>query len=168
MDSWLVLRRNRVILNKWTKRNDRSFEWFPKTSLVWSFPIRQEILNVSQIGTAFHQFSSRPDCNNTAEVPSFTLRTDPICFWSMWCRRAMIPGEIFTSFAEFQGIVSVNDFRLPIGLQELLQASLGFLWSFCFCTDTTGSIGWPSPAPRLHIDDCFEIHNLHWELCDLL
>ena len=26
----------------------------------------------------------------------------------------------------------------------------------------------PSPAPRLHTDDCFEIHNLHWELCDLL
>ena len=42
-------------------------------------------------------------------------------------RRAMIPGEIFTSFAEFQGIVSVNDFRFPVGLQELLQASLGFL-----------------------------------------
>ena len=44
----------------------------------------------------------------------------------------MIPGEIFTSFDEFQGIVSVNDFRLPIGLQELLQASLCFLRSFCF------------------------------------
>ena len=27
----------------------------------------------------------------------------------------MIPGEIFTSFAEFQGIVSVNDFRLCEG-----------------------------------------------------
>ena len=39
----------------------------------------------------------------------------------------MIPGEIFTSIAEFQGVVSVNDFRLPIGLQDLLQASLGFL-----------------------------------------
>ena len=39
----------------------------------------------------------------------------------------MIPGEIFTSFAEFQGIVSVNDFWFPIRLQELLQASLGFL-----------------------------------------
>ena len=39
----------------------------------------------------------------------------------------MIPGEIFTGFAEFQGIVSVNDFWLPIGLQELLQASLSFL-----------------------------------------
>ena len=39
----------------------------------------------------------------------------------------MIPGEIFTSFAEFQGIVSVNDFGFPLGLQELLQASLSFL-----------------------------------------
>ena len=44
----------------------------------------------------------------------------------------MIPGEIFTSFAEFQGIVSVNDFRLPIRLQELLQAPLCFLRSFYF------------------------------------
>ena len=44
----------------------------------------------------------------------------------------MIPGEIFTSFAEFQGIVSVNDFRLPIWLQELLHAPLCFLRSFCF------------------------------------
>ena len=44
----------------------------------------------------------------------------------------MIPGKIFTSFAEFQGIVSVIDFRLPIWLQELLQAYLCFLRSFCF------------------------------------
>ena len=43
----------------------------------------------------------------------------------------MIPGEIFTSFAEFQGIVSVKDFRIPIGFQELLQALLRFLGSFC-------------------------------------
>ena len=44
----------------------------------------------------------------------------------------MIPRKIFTSLSEFQGIVSVNDFRLPIWLQELLQASLCFLRSFCF------------------------------------
>ena len=45
------------------------------------------------------------------------------------------------------------------------------LWVSCevlFYTDTSGSIGWPSPAPRLHVDDCFEIHNLHSEPCDLL
>ena len=44
----------------------------------------------------------------------------------------MIPGEIFTGIAKFQGIVGVNDFRLPIGLQELLQASFRFLRSFRF------------------------------------
>ena len=44
----------------------------------------------------------------------------------------MIPGKIFTSFAEFQGIVSVNDLWFPLGFQELLQASLGFLSSFVF------------------------------------
>ena len=77
-----------------------------------------------------HQRSFRPDCKNTAEVPSFTLRSalsNPISLRSMWCRSTMIPGEIFKSFAEFQGIISVNDFRLPLGFQELLQASLGFL-----------------------------------------
>ena len=44
----------------------------------------------------------------------------------------MIPGKIFTGLAKFQGLVSVNDFRLPIWLQELLQAPFGFLRSFCF------------------------------------
>ena len=39
----------------------------------------------------------------------------------------MIPGKIFTSFAKLKGIVSVNDFWFPLGFQELLQASLGFL-----------------------------------------
>ena len=53
----------------------------------------------------------------------------------------MIPGEIFTSFAKFQGIVSVNDFRLPIRLQELLQAPLCFLRSFCFARIRLGPLG---------------------------
>ena len=44
----------------------------------------------------------------------------------------MIPGKIFSSFVKFQGIVSVNDLRLPIWLQELLRAPLCFLRSFCF------------------------------------
>ena len=73
----------------------------------------------------------------------------------------MIPGEIFTGFAEFQGIVSVNDFGLLVGLQEFLRAPFVFPEKFLFCTDTPGSIGWPSPAPRLHIGDCSEIRNCH-------
>ena len=53
----------------------------------------------------------------------------------------MIPGETFTSFAKFQGIVSVNDFWYPLGFQELLQASLGFLLSFVFARIRLDSLG---------------------------
>ena len=53
----------------------------------------------------------------------------------------MIPGEIFTSFAEFEGIVSVNDFRLPIRLQQLLEASLCFLRSFYFARIRLDPVG---------------------------
>ena len=138
MDSWLVFRRDRVILNKRTKRDDWSFKRFSKTSFIWSLPIRQEILNVSQIGKAFHGI-----------CPPFFIQTwlqqygrgaffyaahcsfsNPICLWSVWCWRTMIPGKVFPGLAKFQGIVNVNDFRLPIRLQELLQAPLRFLRSF--------------------------------------
>ena len=73
----------------------------------------------------------------------------------------MIPGKIFTGFAEFQGIISVNDFRLPIWLQELLKAPFVFPVKFTFYTDMLGSIEWRSPARRLHIDDNYMIHSLH-------
>ena len=173
MDSWLVLRRNRVLLRQRTKRNHRFPKWFTKTSLVWSFPIKQEILNVSQIGIAFHRIC--PPIFIQTWLQQYRRRTffhsahcsfsSPICFKSVGWRRTMIPGKIFRSFAKFQGIVSVNDFRLPIRLQELLQAPFVFCEKFLFCTETIESIGWSSPAPRLHIDDCFDLHNLHSGLC---
>ena len=53
----------------------------------------------------------------------------------------MIPGKIFTGFSKFQGIVSVNDFRLPIWLQELLQAPSCLLRSFCFVRIRLGPLG---------------------------
>ena len=37
----------------------------------------------------------------------------------------------------------------------------GFLVKFWFCTNMPGSIEWLSPAPRLHIGDCFETRNCH-------
>ena len=44
----------------------------------------------------------------------------------------MLPGKIFASLTKFQGIVSVSDYWLFGRLQELLQALLCFLSSFCF------------------------------------
>ena len=107
-------------------------------------------------------------CRRTFFYSAYCSLGAPICFWSVWCRGTIIARKIFTGFAKFQGIVSVNDFRIPIGLQELVQASLGFLWSFCFARICLDPLSGLSPAPRLHICDCFEIRNCHWGPCDLL
>ena len=39
---------------------------------------------------------------------------------------------------------------------------------FLFDTGMIVSTELPSLAPQQHIGDCFESHNLHYELCDLL
>ena len=109
-----------------------------------------------------HQFSFRPDCNNTAEVSSFTLRTalSAIPFVSDLCGV-----DVHDSRRDLHKLC-----QIPRNCQcKLLQASylaprtfassFVFPEKFLFSTDMTGSIGWSSPAPRLQIDDCFEIHN---------
>ena len=117
-------------------------------------------------------------------MPSFTLRTalSAIPFVSDLCGVDVqwfqercgvdvqtIPGKISTSFAKFQGIVSFNDFRIPIGPPRTFASFSGFLVKFLFCTDMIGSIEWPSPAPRLAyrwIVSRFAI--VHWGPSDLL
>ena len=52
---WLVSCRNRKILKQLSqKKNYWAFKSFSKTPFVWSFPICQEALDISQIATAFH------------------------------------------------------------------------------------------------------------------
>ena len=64
--------------------------------------------------------------------PASCSLNNPICFRSMWCWRTLIPGKVFTGFAKCWGMVNINDFSFPRRLQELLQALLCFLRSFCF------------------------------------
>ena len=94
--------------------------------------------------------------------PAHCSFSNPICFWSVWCRRTVIPGIIFTGYAKFQGIVS-KWLEASYLAPRTFASSFVFLENFLFCADTNGSIEWPSPAPRLHIDDGFEIHKFHWE-----
>ena len=75
--------------------------------------------------------------------------------------------EIFTGFAEFQGIVSVNELLVSSRVPGTFASFSGFLVKFWFCTGTPGSIEWLDPAPRLRIGDCFEIHNCRSGPCDL-
>ena len=110
-----------------SKRYYWSVKGHSEPPFVRCFPITKFSLNISQIAVAFHRIR-----------PPFVIQTglqqhrrchlfhsahssfsNPICFRSVWCRRTMIPGKIFTSCAKFQGIVSVNDFWFPCWLQQL-------------------------------------------------
>ena len=103
-------------LNQGTKRNDWSFTWFSKTPLVWSLPIRQEILNVSQISTAFHgicppfsiQTPLQQYCRRTFLHSAYCSFSNLICFRPVWCRRKMILVKIFTSFAHIDDCVEIR------------------------------------------------------------
>ena len=89
----------------------------------------------------------------------------------------MISGRIFTSFAKFSGMVSVNHFWFPVGLQELLQALFRFPEKFGFCTEKIESNEWPNLGPRQHTSAssftvftenfvicCYQVTQLFWSV----
>ena len=106
--SRLVLSRNRVIFYHRSKRNNRTIKWYSEPPSTGRLPIRQEILNVSQIGVTFHGI--RPPFHVQTWLQQYSRGaflyfahcslSNPICLWSVWCRRTMIPGKIFTRFAK--------------------------------------------------------------------
>ena len=137
--SGLVSCRNRTILKHCSKRNVWTFRWFSESLFIRSFPICQEVLNISQIATAFHRV--RPPCFFQAWLQQYGRRSfllfcvplsNTIRLGSMGCRSSMIPWWIFTGFAKFQGFVSVNDFRLFWRLEKLSFTLFRLLGSFGF------------------------------------
>ena len=53
-------------------------KWFAKSLFERCFPIRQPVLNVSQVAVTFHRIrpsNFRPIHNNIADVPSLILRS---------------------------------------------------------------------------------------------
>ena len=82
-----------------------------------------------------HQFSFRPDCNNTADVPSFIPRTalSAIRFVSDLCGvdvQCFLSERSSQALPNSKELSAYTDFSLPIQTQELLQAPLCFLRSF--------------------------------------
>ena len=80
----------------------------------------------------------------------------------------MIPGKVFTGFAKILGNCQCKWLLVSSSAPRTFVSSFPFPEKFLFCTDKIEFIELPSLVPLLRIDDCFEIHILHWELCDLL
>ena len=141
VESWLVFRGNRVLFNHRTKWNLWSFKRFSKSPVS---PVRQEILNVSSNipWNPAHHFSSRPHCNNTAEVPSSILRTALSaipCVSERWRVDVQwFHDKVFTSFAKLRG--SVKNLCKLLSVSWEVFVLHGYDWTHwdarCCCTTT--------------------------------
>ena len=93
-----------------------------------------------QITTAFHRIS--PPCSIQAWLQQYCRRpflysayrsfNNTIRLGSMRCWRTTIPWYVFTGFAKFQCVVSINDFRLFRRLEKLAWTPFRLLRSFRF------------------------------------
>ena len=149
MQSWLVFRRITVTFDHCSRRYSWPVKTHSERPFIFCFPTSWEILNVGQKAITFHKIRTIRHSDWTAIAqqmcPLFHSAhcsfSNPISLRSVWYRLAMIPRKIFTNFAKFQRIVSVNDFRLLIRLQKLLQAPFSFLRSFWFAQVRLDSLG---------------------------
>ena len=120
---------NQNFLTKW---NDWSFTWFSKTPFVWSFPIRQEICDVSQIGFTFHRicppFFIQTSIARTA--PSAIPCVSDLCGVDVQGFQERSSQALPNS----KEIVSVNDLKASYSAPRTFASSffLCFLRSFCF------------------------------------
>ena len=171
MQSRLVFRRNRVILDHCSEGYYWPVSWYPEPPLIWCLPIRQETLNVSQIAVTFHgirrPFFVQTWLQQYRRCPFFHSALSAIPCASdlcgvdvQWFSR-IIPHKTFQILRNCQCewlLVSSSAPGTSLG-------SSGFPEKFLFYTGRIVSAELPSLVPLQRIDDCFEIHILHWELC---
>ena len=155
--------------NQWTKWNNRSSKWFPKTSFhsASSHHIMESV-NVSQIGVTFHRICPPNDIQTWLQLPDLIATTQqkylPLTLRAALSTIPFVSDLFGVDVQWFQerssqtlpyykelSRINVMTLRFLSGLKELLTSFFEFPVKFLFCTDALGSIGWPSPAPCLHI-----------------
>ena len=88
---------------------------------------------------------------------------NPICFRSVWCSTCHDSRKDLHRPCQIPRNCQCAWLLVSCSAPRILQAPFFvFPERFLFCTDTTGSTGKPSPAPRMNNRWFFEIHNLHW------
>ena len=136
--------------------NRHSWGVFPSANGSWTFHRWQ----YHSMESAQH-FSSNSNCNNTADVLSFTLRT-------ALTTKPFVSDRWGVEIRWFHDESSLKICQSPVTCQQMnfhfSDGSRKFVelcsvsWKFLSCTGTTESIEWLNLASRLSIDDCFEIH----------
>ena len=144
-----------------------------RNALHRGLPVRQEILNVSQIAVALHGI--RPPF--IVHAPLQQHRRCPFLNSTLLFQQShlLLIWVVLTYHDSM--IIPRKTCQIPRNCQckwllvsssapGTSSGSSGSPKKFSFCTGMIVSTVLPSLVPRLHIDDCFAIHFLHWEFCD--
>ena len=99
LDLFFFFCRDRKIFNHYSKMNHWALKWFSESPFMWSFPVCQEVLNISQIAIAFHRISPpffiparlRQYCRRSFLCSAHCSFGNPIRLGSMRCGSTMIP-----------------------------------------------------------------------------
>ena len=167
IDSWLVIRRNKMVFHDGAKQSYWYFKWFSKSPFMRCSSICPEVLNISQIAAVFH-------------------KTRPPCFIQAWLQRYCRSPFFYSAYCSFTNTISRRGVdaqwyydkswqdlpnkwhsAFPTARETFIN-SLPFPEKFSFYKDQIVSTEWLDSVPHLRIGDCFEIHLPHWGLCDLL
>ena len=146
----VVFRRDRVTFNHCSKRYHWSVEGRSDPPFIWCLPIRQKILDISQIAVTFHEVRAL-QCNSTADVPSLYALLFQQSHLILICV-----------------VLTYNDSRaLPNSKESSVSApgnspsSFGSPGKFLFCTGRTVTTRLLNLVPPRHLDDCHAIHFLY-------
>ena len=94
-----LVQKKGVMFNHCTRRNHWASEWFSESPFMKSFPICQEVLNISQIAVAFQRISEpyfiqawlQKHSRRTFFSSAYRSCSNTIRLRSMRCRSSMIP-----------------------------------------------------------------------------
>ena len=139
VQSRLVFCRNRVTFDHCSEKYHWSAKRHSEPPFIRCLPIRKKIFNVSYKAVTFHglcpPFIVQTWLQQYRRCPFLHFThcslSNPICFWSVWLWRIMIPVKFSARFAKFQRIVCNKDYWFPRRLQELHWVLLGLFRSFC-------------------------------------
>ena len=141
MQPGLVFRRKMVIFDHCSKRYYWSVKGHSEPPFIKCLPIRKEILNVPQMGVTLHGIRPPFFIQNWLQQhrrcpflhSTHCSLSSPICFWSVWRWRTMIPGEILTRLAEILKMCHVNDFGFSLSAPGTSVGTSGSPGKFFFC-----------------------------------
>ena len=169
-----VLRRDKVIFDHCSKGYYWTVKGHSEPPFMWCLPIRQEILNVSQI--AITLYGIRPTIFIQTRLQQHRRRTFLYSAHCSFCKSHVFLIWVALTYSDSRVILH-NTCKIPWNCERerlLVSSSApgtslrssGSPGKFWFHIGRIVTTELPNLVPPRHIDDCYAILFFHWEFCD--